>query len=349
MKIRPIYSISILAIVLGLCMLGWIVFQPKQMEPLVTYGTVVPKSPTPEASLSDEERYEESLKTKAAEEIAYMFENGTDDPDAQALKRAMQSPEYLAYKKKQEAVFPGFNLVLWWDFLESQGIESSARELQEKNFRESFPTGDYADYEPMMRKELAEEFLASEPPLDMTDRQAMREYTLTVLNRFRSDWRNKIWMRGYFNGYDGDVDWAESVRRDAVNIVAAHTPADTATIPQPTASDPRIADVVQADAEVLSHQRGDAPSVERLEPIQGTANEIEVRRTVEVLSKMFDISDSSDFEIGLREHFLPERFNRAIQTLNQYKPEERLRRLKESDPGVAAHVERLIQQHKEDN
>ena len=31
MKIRPFYSISILAIVLGLCAIGWIVFQPKQM------------------------------------------------------------------------------------------------------------------------------------------------------------------------------------------------------------------------------------------------------------------------------------------------------------------------------
>ncbi len=353
MKIRPIYSVSILAIVFGLCMLGWIVFQPRQMERLVTYGTVVPESPTSEASLSDEERYEVSLKTRVAQEIAYMFENGTDDPDAQALKRAMQSPEYLVYKKKQDAVFPGFNLVLWWDFLESQGIESSARELQEKNFRESFPTGDYADYEPMMRKTLAEEFLASDPPLDMTDKQAMREYTLTVLNRFRNDWRNKIWMRGYFDGYDGDVDWAENVRRNATNIVAERASVDTATIPQPivqeVASDPSVPDVVQADAEVLSQQRGDVPSVERLEPIQETANEIEVRRTVDMLSKMFAIPDSSDFETELREQFLPERFNRAIQTLNQYKPEEGLRRLKESDPEVAAQVERLIQQYREDD
>ena len=166
MKIRPIYSVSILAIVLGLCMLGWMVFQPKQMEPLVTYRTVVPESPTVEAPLSAEERYEQTLKTKVAQEIEYMLENGADDPDTQALTKAMQSREYLEYKKKQEAIFPGFNLVLWWDFLESQGIESSARELQEKNFRESFPTGDYADYEPMMRKALAEQFLAADPPLE---------------------------------------------------------------------------------------------------------------------------------------------------------------------------------------
>ena len=352
-KIRPLYGVSILAIVLGLCMLGWIVFQPKQIEPLVTYKTVVPESPAPEASLSAEERYEETLKTKVAQEIAYMLENRADDPDTQALKRAMQSPEYLEYKKRQDAIFPGFNLVLWWDFLESQGIESSARELQEKNFRESFPTGDYADYEPMMRKELAEQFLASDPPLDMTDRQAMREYTLVVLDQFRGDWRNKIWMRGYFNGYDGDVDWAESVRRNAANIVTELTPVDTVTISQPIVpdytSDPSITGSVRTDTEALSQQREDGTSVEHSEPVQDTAKAIEVRRTVDMLSKMFDVSDSPDFETELREHFSPERFNRAIQALNQYKPEERLRRLKASDPEVATHVERLIQRSKGDD
>ena len=353
MKIRPLYGVSILAIVLGLCMLGWMVFQPKQMEPLVTYRTVVPESPTPEASLSAEERYEKTLKTKVAQEIEYMLENAADDPDTQALTRAMQSPEYLEYKKKQEAIFPGFNLVLWWDFLESQGIESSARELQEKNFRESFPTGDYADYEPMMRKALAEQFLASNSPLDTMDRQAMREYTLTVLDRFRSDWRNKVWMRGYFNGYDGDVDWAESVRRDVVNILTELTPTDTETFPQPTVpeytSNPSITDGVQTDTEVLSQQREEVPTVERLEPVQDTAKASEMSRTMDVFSKMFDISDSPDFETELREHFSSERFDRAIQTLNQYKPAERLRKLKESDPEVATHVERLIQQYKGDD
>ena len=121
----------------------------------------------------------------------------------------------------------------------------------------------------------------------------MREYTLTVLDQFRNDWRNKIWMRGYFNGYDGDVDWAEVVPRDAANIVAELTPANTEIALQPAVPEDTthlsIADVVQADAEMLPQQPEDALSPERLVPVQDTQKETEVRRTVDMLSKMFDV------------------------------------------------------------
>ena len=47
-------------------------------------------------------------------------------------------------------------------------------------------------------------------------------------------------------------------------------------------------------------------------------------------------------EIALRDRFSPERFSRAMNTLNQYGPQEGLRRLKSSDPEVAKQVERLL-------
>ncbi len=54
-------------------------------------------------------------------------------------------------------------------------------------------------------------------------------------------------------------------------------------------------------------------------------------------------------ETELRSQFSPERFNRAINTLNQYGPEEGLRRLKDSDPEVAKQMERLLpKRHGED-
>ena len=43
-------------------------------------------------------------------------------------------------------------------------------------------------------------------------------------------------MRGYFNGYDGDVAWADNIRQNAANIVAELTPADINTSPPPTES-----------------------------------------------------------------------------------------------------------------
>ncbi len=60
-----------------------------------------------------------------------------------------------------------------------------------------------------------------------------------------------------------------------------------------------------------------------------------------------ELPAEEDFEKALRQRFSPERFNRARATLNQYGPEEGLRRLKESDPEIATHVERLIQKRPE--
>jgi len=47
-------------------------------------------------------------------------------------------------------------------------------------------------------------------------------------------------------------------------------------------------------------------------------------------------------ETTLRKHVSPERFNRALQVLNQYGPKDGLRRLKNSDPEIAKQIEPLL-------
>ena len=354
MKIRPFYSISILAIVLGLCAIGWIVFQPKQIEPIVTYRATTPEPRTAEASKSDEERYEETLKERASRDIEYMLETGSDDADMQALKKAMQSQAYLEYKRKQDAIFPGFNLVLWWDFLESQGIKSSARELQEKNFRESFPTGDYPDYEPMMRKELAELFLELDFRPDVVDEQTTREYTLAVLNRFRSDWGNKVWMRGYFNGYDGDVAWADDIRQNAENIVNELAPADTDASPLPTESTftSNTTEVVEEIGETVALPNTNTEALsapKHLTQVPQTLQEKEAELVEQHTADIPQFPTEAQVRNTLHQHFSPERLNRAIEALNRYGPKEGLHRLKKSDPEVATRLERFIQPDKEND
>ena len=338
MKIRLFYSISILAIVLGLCAIGWLVFQPKQMKPVITYKSVTPEPRTVKPPQSAEERYEATLKESAALDIAYMLENATDSSDTQqTLKKAMQSPEYLEYKRKQDAIFPGFNLVLWWDFLESQGIKSSARELQEKNFREHFPTGDYADYEPIMRKKLAELFLELDLPVDGMDEQTGREYTLAVLNEFRSDWSQKIWMRGYFNGYDGDVAWADNIRQNAESIVAELTPVYVDTSPLPTESvfTPNTTHVVEETGDTASPLNTNAeafPVFKDLAQMPQTIQRTEAELAKQRILDIPEFLTKTQFQNTLRQHFSPERLNRALETLNQYGPKAGLHRLKASDP-----------------
>ena len=73
-----------------------------------------------------------------------------NDPYWKLLHEAVNSPEYIEYQKKQDERI-GTDLDLWWSFLESKGL-SSGRMAQEERFREHFPTGDYADYEPANAK-----------------------------------------------------------------------------------------------------------------------------------------------------------------------------------------------------
>ncbi len=61
-----------------------------------------------------------------------------------------------------------------------------------------------------------------------------------------------------------------------------------------------------------------------------------------------DFSTEEGFKISLRERFSPERFNRAVQTLNRYGAEEGLRRLQASDPEVAEHVTRFLRRQQEE-
>ena len=57
---------------------------------------------------------------------------------------------------------------------------------------------------------------------------------------------------------------------------------------------------------------------------------------------MSQIPTAGKLESKISEQFNPERFSKAMETLNRYGPEEGIRRLKDTDPAVAAQVERLL-------
>lgn len=351
MKIKPMHVVAILAIVIGTCAVSLLLLTPKERGAIVIYKTTVPK---PRAAEPPEGQGEVPLAEQTERHKKGTLSNlrilgyKDDALQMQALKKAMGTPAFLEYQKKQAAVLPGFNLGLWWDFLESQGI-SSGRELQERNFHEYFPTGNYADYEPMMRKRLAELFLEAVPPIDATDKQAVLNHTLGVMAEFRKDWKNKIWMRGYFNGYDGDVDWANNIRQSAASIVATIVPETVEasvgfTKPiSPTASG--TTDRAEAPQTKIP-KRDTMIAVENIE--HAIENEGELPEPImENVFQLPKVPPGVSIENPLREQFSPDRFKRAVDILNRYGPQEGLRRLKESDPEVAAKVERLIQRKQE--
>ncbi len=368
MKIRPVYGISIVAIVLLLCAIVWFALQPREMEPVVAYKMVTPE-PRPTEPLTREQRIQaakeerkQTLEVRAAaakeRRLASMRERRDTAEEIQAMRKALDSPEYLEYRRKQDAVFPGYNIALWWDFLESQGIEAGGRKLQQKQFREVFPTGDYLDYEPEMQKKLAALFLEYPPDdvFDLADEQEAHAYTRGIVDLFmNTDWKNKIWMRGYFNGYDGHLSWAENVRQNASRIVAADTPAATGVdkTSLPTHStfnrEPSTAESTKMSVEALTPEHEALPPFEDIEKSLQTVEAREREFPTDIFTDTPNLSTNADFEKALRDAFSPKRFNTALQTLNRYGPEEGLRRLKTSDLEVATYIERLIPLNKEND
>ena len=350
MKIKPLQTLGIIAIVLALCAGGWLLFQPKKMEPVVIYKTPPPKqrdAQTSQTAQSAEERQEETLEERAERKkeghLDLMRALGwqDDEPRMQQLQEVLNSPAYLEYVRKQEEK-PGFNAVLWWELHESLGIPHTGRRVQAEFFQKYFPDGgEYADYEPLMRRRVAE--IALEDP---------DQSTADVLRRFNADFANQVWRHGYFNGYEGEYEWGDDIRQNAARIVAEPTPWDGDTPPAATdtesLSDTRTTDVAEENADTLPPREA-APSLEERERIPESDAEIEAALTEELLPTAPELPPDMTVEKALRAQFSPQRFTRAIQTLNQYGPEEGLRRLKAADPEVAAQVERLLQRKSAEN
>ena len=370
MKATRIYVFGILAMVVTLGVGVWLISQPKQMEPIKRYvttslsensatvseviATEAPEATETTASTSELTPEERALKGKETF-LAMMEFTGVDMEDDywKLLHEAVNSPEYIEYQKKQDERI-GIDLDLWWSFLESKGL-SSGRMAQEERFREHFPTGDYADYEPEMRERLAELFLESGLSATATNDDRSVKQTIDVLSQFRGeDEAHRVWMRGHFKGYVGDLEWAQEIRKNAASIVAGvervdpvptFTESDTVAEPVPT----QVAEENLDNESQPALFGEDALVLGDFEQVPQTTEGIEV----ELLKTLFPNVPEFQTEIGvenvLREQFSVQRLSTAMQTLNRYGPEKGMQRLKESDPEVATYVERLLQTRQENS
>jgi hypothetical protein len=362
MKTKLVYVLVILVMVLSIGVGVWVMLAPRQLEPIKKYVATSLKddnlteiTETTETSASAKEFTPEERALEAKETfLAQMEFVGVDtenDPYWRALYAAVNSAEYLEYQKKQNARV-GTDLDLWWSFLESKGL-SSGRMAQEERFREHFPTGEYAKYEPDMRKRLAELFLETDLlPTTTNDEENVRQ-TIGVLSQFRSEAEaNSVWMRGYFNGYVGDLEWAQEVRENAASIVTDADSVDAVPVFTESApvAEPTPAKVAEenlgSEPEPLLFSE-ETPTSEGLKQVPSTVEEIEAELLKTLFPDERELPTESSIENVVREQFSPQRFNAAVRTLSQYGPQEGLRRLKASDPEIAIYVERLIQRNKE--
>ena len=224
---------------------------------------------------------------------------------------------------------------------------------QEEMFREHFPTGEYVDYEPEMRKRLAELFLESGLSATAANDEKSVGETLNVMAQFRAeDEAHRVWMRGHFKGYVGDLEWTQNIRQNATSIVTDINNVDTLSTftESDTITEPTLTEIAEEDSDNQPQPllfSEETPMFEDVEQVPQTADEIEAQLLKTLFPDTLELPTEAGIENTLREQFSLQRLSTAMETLSQYGPEEGVRRLKESDPEVATQVERLLQQRQE--
>ena len=301
---------------------------------------------------------EESLtrKERVTRQASSMFMSSLSEeqlatPFAQKMLEAMDSPEYLDLMESR------FTIRQWNDFLESQGVpvERGYPGL----FRKIVPNMELADYEQVVRRKLAELFIAAEP-VDLTDPvAAARQRSRVYLRLAEADMATAAWFLERF-GEDRDgafrwegiesnpaFIWMTDVQRNAAGIVAA---AEAANLPETQASAPSwdLSSIMEGPPVFPDDTEGDRPS------INTPQTDVLERPTVSNTEKHFAASETGLFDVPqvpstlptaaeletvLKGQFSPDRFERAMSALKRYGPEEGLRRLREDDPEVAKQVE----------
>ena len=347
---KPVHIISTLIGAVAIAAIVWFIGTPRDMEPVVTYKTTrldTPKTdstaaaPSQRLDTEDNGQPGDTANHGSTSTAAQRSEGSVE----QRLAAAMASPAYLEYSR-QQAEQTGFNVILWWEFLEAAGITHNGRILQAAAFDKYFPDGgDYADYEPMMRLAVAEMFL-EDPSLSVMD----------VLQRFNATQSNRVWRFGYFNGYEGEYEWGAHIRQDAARIVANAYSPQSAEMPSPTHSQPTATEMFPIDggSETGASVTGapdalqeEMPAFEVIEALPQTLEEFEAQFFKQLDAGIPELPNEAQVEASLRDRFSPERFNTAVETLHRYGPRDGLRRLKTTDPEVAAYFERYLQRDTE--
>ena len=316
--------------------------------------------------LTLEERVERVVQRTKSNFISRLSEEELVRPDIQKRIDVYDSPEYREMVKEMRINGPSHRK--WWDVLESQGIEVD-RGVFAAVFRKVFPTGEPEDYEPEMRLKMAKLFLAAEP-VDLTDPRAAHTQRLEVYSKFmRQEDRNSPWLAGRFDAdWDGvyrrksnpTLEWVRDVQQNAGNIAAA---AETAGVdaPETQAAAPSwdLSSVMESPPAFPDEMEGNrlsmnTPPTDALDPTAISNPETDAAATralnlTDVPKAPTALPTVEGFEASLKEQFSSERFERAMDTLEQYGPEEGLRRLRENDPEVAKQVEKARHHNRQED
>ena len=243
----------------------------------------------------------------------------------------------------------------WFDFLESQGVKSY-RNMYTEIWSQLYPETDLASYASDVKHQLVEEILNTE----LVGRPGSTEQKIQIMNLYekvlKTDEKNSTWHNATFMTYEDPqawVKWAVDIAENAYSLTPVPlADVDTGPLPLPSgnaSNDPPMEfaeDTEMAEFAPLltpTEDKTNSP-LEILNPSSKNMEGIGAEGIKEIRTAPLE---SAFQQFRENQRFSPQRLDTAMQTLNRYGPAEGIRRLKESDPEMATHVERFIEHSKE--
>ncbi len=246
----------------------------------------------------------------------------------------------------------------WFEKSKSFGFFQETPEVlavRDRLYRKHFPRGTVDENEPIIRSMMRDAILKHQHHKE-------EEYSLrrnsSVLIELLSDEKYLSWVEKKFGSLPpSSQDWTsltfEEIRiAEREKYLAAEEKGPAARINDSIGSERPQSEMklLPGDRQtpVVTRSLPDTPS-----PVEKTISDDVPTQQGGVDTLTSPVPESPELRIhkslekALRAQFSPDRFNRAMKTLNQYGPQEGLRKLKEADPELATYIEDRIQRQKE--
>ena len=240
----------------------------------------------------------------------------------------------------------------WFEKSKSFGFFQETPELQayrERRYREFFPTGTVDENESIIRDMMKDAILEHE----LHEETYSPSRNGRVLLEMLMDDKYHAWViRKFGSQPPSSREWLDSTFEEVrlaerENYLAAQKNGTTAPISDFTETEHPQSEIEipPGDGQTPANTRNLSEDILTVEDIlidDVNTQQSGIEKLTPTSPESPELPTNKSLETALRKQFSPERFHRALQTLNQYGPEEGLRRLKDTDPEVAKQVEQLL-------
>ena len=307
---------------------------------------VVDKAPEPNSVPSDEPSGSASFGQSMTDMMnRFLTPEQRENPTFQKVMKIVESDSFQKQMQEQDLRTPQefIDLMAAHGLTEFSGIDydkvmTDAYALATQEYQAANPGKNPEDEDETMAKRIGEMLKTADSVYGIVEIVQDQEIALWVAARFQGDQAAlSEWLMPLMKG---SVSAGSAISSSAPTDFAfpdgflSDSPSDVpAEQPPFVESEPPLSDPIPTS----TREESTIPNAENSSAAAPTVEPEKI--LTEVSPEPLALPTEEVLETALRERFSPERFERAMSTLERYGPEEGLRRLRDADPEIAKQVE----------